>query len=98
MVNFDQLIQSIGGKIPQFTTLGAIISGLLPILYAIAGIGLLLFLIAGGFRYLTSAGDPKKTESAKGTITTAIVGFVLVIVAYWLTQIVNYIFNLGAGF
>lgn len=100
MVNLDQLIQQLtnmsqNGRFGKLTTLGGILTGLLPFLYGIAGVGLLLFLIAGGFGYLTSSGDPKKMEAAKGQITNAVIGFILVIVAFWLTGIVNFIFNLG---
>lgn len=77
--------------------LGGILTKILPYFYAFAGTGLLFFLILGGFKYLTSAGDPKKTESAKGTITAAVIGFVVIMVAYWLTQIVNFVFKLGMG-
>lgn len=92
-IDLDALSSSVLGL--RFTNLGDIISALLPYFYAFAGVGLLLLLIWGGFKYLTSAGDPKKTEGAKGTITAAVIGFAIVIAAYWLTQIVNYIFGLG---
>ena len=102
LVNLDQLIQSMGNfnransqQFSKLTTLGGILTGLLPFLYGIAGIGLLLFMIAGGFGYLTSQGDPKKMEAAKGQITSAVIGFILVIMAYSITSVINYIFSLG---
>ena len=98
LVKLDELIQGMGGKIPQMTDLGAIVSAALPLLFGITGFALFLFLIAAGFKYLTSSGDPKKLEAAKGSLTTAIIGFVLIFAAYWITQAVNYIFNLQAGF
>lgn len=98
VVNINSLITGIGGKIPSLSNLGAILSAALPILYAIAGFTLFLFLISSGFKYLTSAGDPKKLEAAKSAITTAIVGFIIIFMAYWLTEIANYIFKLGVAF
>lgn len=104
IINFNQLIHDIsnipGTNSTQFlklTSVGGFLTGLLPFLYGIAGIGLLLYLIAGGFGYLTSQGDPKKMEAAKGQITNAVIGFILVIVAFWLTGIVNFVFNLGTS-
>lgn len=47
-----------------------------------AGIALFILLIVGGFRYITSGGDPKATEGAQKTITSAIVGLILVLLAY----------------
>jgi hypothetical protein len=79
----------------KFTNLASIVSAALPLIYAIAGLLLFAYLVWGGFNYLTSMGDPKKAESGKGKITNAIIGFVIIFVAYWLVQIVDYIFRLG---
>ena len=46
--------------------------------YAFAAIALFIMLLVGGFKYITSGGDPKAAESAKKTITAAIAGLVLV--------------------
>ncbi len=78
----------------KFISIGAFISALLPYIYGFAGIALFLLLIKGGFSMLTSAGDPKKTESAKGELTAAIVGFLIVITAFWITQIMATVLNL----
>jgi hypothetical protein len=53
-------------------------------------------LIYGGYALLTSAGEPKKVAQAKGVITTALIGFSIVFIAYWLVQIVRII--LGVSF
>jgi len=46
--------------------LGDILSGLLPYIYAIAGIGLLAMIILGGVEIMTSAGDQNKMKSGQG--------------------------------
>jgi hypothetical protein len=94
VVDIGQIVQGMGGKVSQLGTIGAFISALLPYIYGFAGIALFLLLIKGGFSMLTSAGDPKKTESAKGELTAAIVGFLIVITAFWITQIMATVFNL----
>jgi len=63
-----------------------LLNRLIPYLFVIAGLILLVFLIIGGFELMTSAGDPKKTEGAKGKITSALIGFVIIFLAYWLAQ------------
>jgi len=78
----------------QDLTLGEIVSGLLPYLFAGAGLLLLLYLLLGGFQLMTSGGDPKKTQEAKGKITNALVGFIIVFIAYWLVQIVGKILGI----
>ena len=76
--------------------LGEIVSGLLPYLFAGAGLLLLLYLLLGGFQLMTSGGDPKKTQEGKGKITNALVGFIIVFIAYWLVQIVGTILGIKA--
>lgn len=86
---------TIEGPVPQFGTLADIINKLLPILFTVAGLILFFYLISGGFDLLLSGGDPKRTEGAKGKITNAVVGFIIIFVAWWLTQILAKIFSVG---
>lgn len=74
--------------------LGEIVSGLLPYLFAGAGLLLLLYLLLGGFQLMTSGGDPKKMQEAKGKLTNALVGFIIVFIAYWLVQIIGKILGI----
>jgi hypothetical protein len=76
-------------------TIGEIISSLLRYIFALAGLVLFLFLIMGGFGLLTSGGDPKKVEAAKGHITSAVTGFLIIFVAYWLIQILEIVFGVA---
>ena len=100
-LEFDKLFQEqkfSGGiiKINQNLKLGTILSQLLPYLFAIAGLLLLLYLLYGGLSLMLSRGDPKAAQSAKDKITGAVVGFVIVFVAYWLVQIIGTIFGIEA--
>lgn len=95
-INFDELIQKAelnkSGKYP--TDLGNLVSSLLELAFPIAGIILLLLLLAGGFSLMTSAGDPKAMQAAKGRITSALIGFVIIFAAYWITQLIGLILGL----
>jgi hypothetical protein len=75
--------------------LGAIISVLLPVLFVLAGLGIFGALIYSGFQLMISGGDPKKTEQAKGCLTSVITGAVIIFTAYWLMRILQYLFGLG---
>lgn len=75
----------------KFATPADIANSLLPYLFTIAGLVLFGMLIAGGFTMLTAATDPKKAEAGKTRITNAVVGFIIIFVAYWLTQILEII-------
>ena len=81
-------------KIKEFESLGAIVSSFLPYVLVLAGLVLLFLLITAGFQYLTSGGDPKSTQSAQQKMTSAVVGFVLLFVAYWLFQILGILMGL----
>lgn len=77
----------------QFTDVGSIITKIIPYLFAFAGIGLLFMIISAGFTLLTSAGDEKKTEAGKNRLTYAVVGFIIIFVAYWGVQIAGIVFG-----
>lgn len=49
---------------------------------SLGGVALFIMLLVGGFNFLFSGGDPKKLEAARGTITQAIVGIIIMSVAY----------------
>ena len=66
----------------SFSDLEGIFSHAVKALVELAGAVLFIMLVAGGFKFLLSGGDQKKLESAKGTITNAIVGLVVIVVAY----------------
>ena len=74
--------------------IGAIISALLPIIYLIAGLILFGAIIVSGFQLMTSGGDQKKTAEAKGCLTNAIIGFVIIFISWWLVQILQIIFGI----
>lgn len=77
-----------------FSSIGDFVTRLIPFVFAVAGIGLLLMLISAGFSFLTSAGDAKKLEQGKGQLTYAVVGFLVIFVAYWIVQIAGYMFGI----
>lgn len=87
---FEKFTEKFGEK----PTIGGILSALLPYIFVLAGLMLLIYLILGGFQLMTSGGDPKATEAAKGKITNAVVGFLIVFLSYWLVQILQTIFGL----
>lgn len=80
---------------PKFTNIASLVSNALPLIFSIAGVILLAMLLWGGFDYLTAMGDPKKAEAARGKITNAILGFFLIFAAYWITQIIIFLFRLN---
>lgn len=59
----------------------AIALAIVDMLLVVAGFIAVIFVIYGGFQYITSQGEPDKTAAAKNTIVNAIVGLVIVMLA-----------------
>lgn len=74
--------------------LGDIVSALLPYVFTISGLILFGILIWGGFELLTSGGNPESIKKAQGRITAALIGFLIIFLAYWLTQLLEAIFGI----
>lgn len=71
-----------------------IINWLLAIAFGIA----VLFLIIGGFQYITSAGNEEAAEKGKGTAVNALIGIVIIVLSYVIVNVVaNLVSNAGTG-
>lgn len=71
------------------SSVGDIISALLPYVYVIAGLSLLYMLVSGGITLMTAAGNPGKTKEGYGKLQAGMIGFVIIFIAYFVTQIVE---------
>lgn len=80
---------------PKLTSIGDIISVLLPYILVLAGLTLFILLIIGGFGLLTSGGSPDKMKTAQGKITSAVIGFVIIFISYWLMRILEIVFGIS---
>lgn len=58
-------------------------------LLSIVGGLTVLFIVYGGFLYMTSGGNQQKLELAKKTLTYAILGLVLVVLAWFILNIIT---------
>lgn len=65
-----------------------IVENIFSIVIRLAGVAAFIMLIIGGFKYLTAGGDPKAAESARNTITYAILGLVLIIAAWFILKFI----------
>lgn len=66
------------------------VQNLINVLSIVVGIAAVIMLIVGGFRYITSAGNPEGIKAAKNTIMYALIGLVIVALAQF---IVNFVLN-----
>jgi len=73
----------------KVSDLNNIVGNVISVLAPIGGFLALIFLIVGGFRYITAQGDPKASASARSTITWAILGLVFLILAWLILQFIS---------
>ena len=78
------------------TGVAGLVSLFLKIVFVLAGLILLFYFILGGWGIITSAGksDPKAAEQAKATVTSAVIGFIVVFTAYWIVQLIGKLFGI----
>jgi hypothetical protein len=91
-VAIDPVLNNSGKTVSQtFPTLGSLISVLLKNSFTVIGVILLVLLISGGLMFIIGAGnqDSKKSAQAKAMITDAAIGFAVVLLAYFIIQIVE---------
>jgi len=67
----------------QLTDILGVLKNIISILAPIAAIAFFIMFLVGGFKFVTSGGDPKAAGAARSTLTFALIG-VLLVVASWL--------------
>lgn len=89
--------QKITGPLVGINKPADVINKLIPIVMGFAVIILFFVLVWGGYSFMTSQGNPDKIKAARSKITTAIIGFVLLIFSYVVVRALSTIFGLGTG-
>ncbi len=77
-----------------FVDVSKLISSLLPNILVLAGVIFFFLMLGGGFMIIKSAGgdaNAQDTAKAKNAVTFAVVGFLLVISAYFILQAIGVI-------
>jgi hypothetical protein len=61
---------------------------IIQVIWQIFAVLLMLYIIYGGFLYMTAGGETKKLDEAKSWIKNGIIGFIICMLAYFLTSFV----------
>ena len=78
-----------------FTDFSTVTGNAVKILIGAVGVLSFIFLVIGGVKYTTSSGDKAQVESARQTVTYAIVGISLTAVTYALATLLEKILGIG---
>lgn len=76
---------------------GKLVSDIIPIILGIAGFLTVIFIVISGIQFVTSSGNPEAAAAARSRLTFAIIGFIIIILAFAITQLVDTIFLGGSG-
>lgn len=84
----------------QFTglnniTIGNIIAAIIILVLIVAALIFFFMLVWGGVKYIMSGGDKAQTEGARGQITAALIGLVIVFAAWAIINLVNLFFGIN---
>ncbi len=91
LVNLQQVGETDGPYITtDDTTWTTIISSVINVIIGLLGVIFVVLIIYAGFNWMTAAGDEGKIETAKKTLTRAIIGLIIIAGSY---AIWNFVFN-----
>jgi len=74
-------------------TFGDLVTLIVNTSMVVAGIIILFFFISGGLSMIIGAGnnDPQAVAKGKSAVTSAVVGFIIMFVSFWIIQIIEII-------
>ena len=69
--------------------LGELVSILLSNAIVIAGVVFILIIIYAGFTMISNAGNPQEQQKAQQLITSAIIGFIIIVAAFLIVRVIE---------
>lgn len=74
---------------PTIKCLEGVFANVVSVVVELAGFAFFVMFVIGAIKYLTSGGDPKATESAQKTISSALLGLVLIIGSFLILKLIE---------
>lgn len=84
---WDQCLEN--GDVATLACIPIIVKNVVNAALAFSGLVALILLIYAGIMYVTSKGDPQKVESAKKTVTYAIVGLIIIFMSFFIVSLIS---------
>lgn len=87
-----------GGKLVPATiepinNIVSVVRGIIKFILVVAFVIAFIMLLVGGIRWITAGGDEKGVAGARNTITAALIGLVVILVAYAIIRLVEVFFK-----
>lgn len=84
---WDQCLEN--GDVATLACIPIIIKNIINAALVFGGIVALVIIIVAGVTYITSKGDPAKVESAKKTLTYALVGLIVIFLSFFIVGFIS---------
>lgn len=81
--------------VPSLACLAPVATNVIYYLFAFLGAAAIVFLLFGAIKFVTSQGDQKALQSARGTMTYAVIGVVLILLSFTIVNIITTALGLG---
>lgn len=75
-------------------TVNNMVSGAITMVLIVVSLIFFFILVLGGLKWITSGGDEKKVAAARGQITNALIGLVIVFAAWAIMKLIGSVFGI----
>ena len=82
-------------NIAPINNIVTVVQAAIRLILIVAFVAAFVLLLIGGIRWILAGGDEKAVAGARGTITAALIGLVIVLVAYAIIRLVEIFFNVS---
>ncbi len=86
------------GGLNNSQSLSDLIVNVVRLLLTFSGVIAILFVIIGGFQYVTSGGNEETAEKGKKTVINAIIGIILIILSYVIINVIANTVSSNSGY
>lgn len=91
----DKLLFQGSTATTEYSGAGSLINNILPNVYIAGGLIIFFMIVLGGFTIIAGAGNPDKIKDGTKTITSAIMGLLVLFGSYWIIQLIQVITGLS---
>lgn len=86
-----------GGGLSSSSSLSELIANGIRLFLMFSGAIAIVFVIIGGFMYITSNGNEEQAEKGKNTLINAIIGVVIIIMSYVIINVITNLVSTPSG-
>ena len=83
------------GGLSGTTSVMGLIRTIIQLMLMFAGIVAVIFIIIGGYMYITSSGNAEQAEKGKNTLVNAIIGIIIIVLSYVVVTVITNLVGQG---